>query len=106
MDNESFEHRKNIFKEYEQFFNLEQSVLKFEKGSSSELLLNSAVDLDMVRQETCQTMFINSKIKNTSLKSNGLNLVMNCMIQSSEIEIGKNSVLTDLNWVFFDNFSL
>ena len=86
MDNESFEHRKNIFKEYEQFFNLEQSVLKFEKGSSSELLLNSAVDLDMVRQETCQTMFINSKIKNTSLKSNGLNLVMNCMIQSSEIE--------------------
>lgn len=98
MDNATFEHRKQLFNDYNECFEISNSFLRFKNGPNNELLLNSTVD-SSVKRDTNKSIVINSILKGSSLMCNESNLIMNCQISSSEIELGANSVISDVVWV-------
>jgi hypothetical protein len=103
MNNETFEHRKQIFDNHEQFLSIQANCLQLKAGQNRELTLSSLIDSSLFNNnENSKTIVVNSFIKETNIITDS-NLIINCQIDSSEIELGQNTVISDINWVNIHN---
>lgn len=96
MDNATFEHRASIFSNL-----TNSSFVNFQTVSSNLLFLNSLIQSNV--SSTSKSVVVNSILFNSNLKLNGGNLILNSDIDSSEIELGENTVLSDIVWVMYLN---
>lgn len=111
MDNESFQHRIQIFQSSKELTENDTSLSDFTLNSnnSSILELNSSVSChDFINTENSPVMFINSKVSaETSLKIQGSSVsILNCQFQDSYITIGNNCHLNDLDLIQKNNFKI
>lgn len=99
MNNQTFEHRRNIFNQFEEYLVIHESFLKPNKGPNNELTLNSSINSTNLKTADNKTIIINSIVKDSNLNCSFANLILNSRIESSDIELGHNSVINDVIWV-------
>ena len=99
MNNETFEHRKSIFNQFEEYLAIHSSFLKPTRGANNELTLNSSINSTTLQTTDNKTIIINSIVNDSSLNCRFSNLILNSQIESCDIELGHNSVISDVTWV-------
>ena len=102
MDNEIFEHRKNIFYEFEHFKNVNYSFQEFDVKEDGELLLNSlktSSKLSLNKIESSSVMIINSILENSDLSFERNGLILNSQLIRCKMNIGENCYISDVLWV-------
>jgi hypothetical protein len=106
MDNETFEHRKLIFNQFETFAKLEPSAFKpLQTLESSIKMLNTMLKESSVLNENThlsdeQSCFLlNTFLEKSQLALDRTCLLANCCFKGCKLNIGSHTYISDLNMV-------